>query len=211
MAKGKIMLSTEEKIKSAAVQVFTEKGYAATKTRDIAEAAGINIASLHYYFRSKEKLFYLVIQEAMERFSKLMDGILDSDKPLHEKIKHFAVMYIDFIKENPFLPMFILSESNKDPQKIDQMMKNENHMTVLQKQIDELVASKIIRPISIDNFFSNLMGLIVFPFLSKPLMKIKTGLDDQGFEKMLEERKQMIPEMVIGYLYYAPPQEHPMP
>ena len=50
-------LSTEQKIKNAARKVFTEKGYAATRTRDIAEAAGINLALLNYYFRSKQKLF----------------------------------------------------------------------------------------------------------------------------------------------------------
>lgn len=49
-------LSTEEKILKAATKVFTEKGYAGTRTRDIAEEAGINLALLNYYFRSKEKL-----------------------------------------------------------------------------------------------------------------------------------------------------------
>ena len=45
-------LSTEEKLKEAARIVFTKKGYAATKTRDIAEEAGLNLALFHYYFRS---------------------------------------------------------------------------------------------------------------------------------------------------------------
>ena len=58
MAKKKsveVDLSTEEKIKEAAKKVFLKKGYAATRTRDIAEEAGINLALLNYYFRSKEK------------------------------------------------------------------------------------------------------------------------------------------------------------
>ena len=205
MEEGKNILTTEDKIKIAATQVFTEKGYAAAKTRDIAEAAGINIASLHYYYRSKDKLFQIVIGETMDRFSKLMDGVLDNEEPLHEKIRQFTIMYIDFIKENPYVPMFILSESNKDPQKIYHMMKNDHHMTVLENQINELITTKVIRPVSIDNFFCNLIGLIVFPFLSKSLMKIKTGLDDAGFERMLEERKTMVPEMIIKYLYFDPP------
>ena len=54
MAKKKIEevdLSTEEKIKEAAQKVFIKKGYAATRTRDIADEAGINLALLNYYFR----------------------------------------------------------------------------------------------------------------------------------------------------------------
>jgi AcrR family transcriptional regulator len=53
----KIEPTTEEQIKEAARRVFTRKGYAATRTRDIAEESGHNLALLNYYFRSKEKLF----------------------------------------------------------------------------------------------------------------------------------------------------------
>ena len=53
-------ISTEEKIKEAARKIFHKKGYAGTRTRDIAEEAGINLALLNYYYRSKEKLFELI-------------------------------------------------------------------------------------------------------------------------------------------------------
>ena len=56
-AKEAIDASTEEKIKNAARSVFHKKGYAATRTRDIAEKAEINLSLLNYYYRSKEKLF----------------------------------------------------------------------------------------------------------------------------------------------------------
>jgi len=46
--------STEAKIKAAARVVFHKNGFAATRTRDIAEEAGINLALLNYYFRSKQ-------------------------------------------------------------------------------------------------------------------------------------------------------------
>ena len=55
-------VTTEDKILSAASKVFTEKGFAGTRTRDIAEEAGINLALLNYYFRSKEKLFQQVMK-----------------------------------------------------------------------------------------------------------------------------------------------------
>ena len=58
--------STEEKIKIAARSVFHKKGYAATRTRDIAEEAGINLALLNYYFRSKEKLIDIIMTETMQ-------------------------------------------------------------------------------------------------------------------------------------------------
>ena len=57
--------TTEEKIKSAARTVFHTKGFAATKTRDIAKEAGINLALLNYYFRSKEKLFQIIMMDSI--------------------------------------------------------------------------------------------------------------------------------------------------
>ncbi len=200
-------LSTEERIKAAAAKVFTEKGYDATKTRDIAEAANINIASLHYYFRSKEKLFEIIIGERMRQFSAVMQAIMNTDKPLHQKIREFVPAYIDFQKENPYLPLFIMSESQKNAEKIEKLVDSEQVFPNLKNQITKLSAAGIIRPIGIANFMTTLMGLVVFPFLGKPLLKAITGQDERGFEEMLEIRKQMIPEMIINYLYLTAPGE----
>jgi len=64
MKKGtKLDESTEEKIKEAARIVFTQKGYASAKVRDIAKEADINLSLVNYYFRSKEKLFQLCMAE----------------------------------------------------------------------------------------------------------------------------------------------------
>ena len=43
-------LTTEQKIIEAAQKIFTQKGFAATRTRDIAEESGINLALINYYF-----------------------------------------------------------------------------------------------------------------------------------------------------------------
>ncbi len=70
---------TEEKIKEAARTVFTRKGFAATRTRDIAEEAGLNLALLNYYFRSKEKLFEIVMLEKMQVFFGFIGPIIYDD------------------------------------------------------------------------------------------------------------------------------------
>ena len=66
--KIKVDHSTEDKIKDSSRKLFTQQGFAATKTRDIAKEAGINLALLNYYFRSKEKLFEIVMLENLGHF-----------------------------------------------------------------------------------------------------------------------------------------------
>ena len=97
MAKSKevktLDVSTEEKIKEAARVVFHKKGYAATRTRDIAEEADINLALLNYYFRSKEKLFDLIMVETLSGFLQHLTAILNDGKTsLEKKIEQIAII-----------------------------------------------------------------------------------------------------------------------
>jgi AcrR family transcriptional regulator len=77
--------STEEKIKKAAQIVFHKKGFAAARTRDIAEEAGINLALLNYYFRSKEKLFNIVMIETFRSFFESVSRIINNPDTTFEK------------------------------------------------------------------------------------------------------------------------------
>ena len=112
---------TEEKIKEAARITFTKKGYAATRTRDIAEEAGINLSLLNYYFRSKEKLFNIIMTEKIQQFFGVLFPIIaDTGLSLEEKIEKIADNYITTILKNPNLPIFVLSEIRNNPQSLAQ-------------------------------------------------------------------------------------------
>lgn len=197
--------STEERIKEAAARVFVKKGYAATKTRDIADEAGINIASLHYYYRSKDKLFQIVIGEALKKFSKVLDETFNSDSPLDVKIKTFVSQFIDFFKDNPFVPLFILSESQNNPEKVEQMLADQKTVDKLKEQLDGLADKGVIRRMHIAHFMMNVVGMTVFPFVSKPLMMRKLKLSPEEYKELLEERKRIVPDILIRYLYLEPP------
>src|ERR1700733_13912192 len=111
--------STEEKIKEAARRVFTQKGYAATRTRDIAEESGLNLALINYYFRSKEKLFDVIMLEHLQLFIHSVMGIVnDPATTLQEKIENLISHYIDMLIKNPNIPIFVLSEIHADPKKL---------------------------------------------------------------------------------------------
>ncbi|MEM9328735.1 MAG: TetR/AcrR family transcriptional regulator [Bacteroidota bacterium] len=198
-------LSTEDKIRQAAAKVFVTKGYAATKTRDIAEEAGINIASLHYYYRSKDKLFEIVIGESMRRFSRSMDEIFGSNQPLHVKIRQFVSIYLDIFKENPQVPNFVLSESQHNPEMVSRLLRNEKSLSFLKKELKDLAEQGIIRPVHHAQFILNLMGLTIFPFVAKSIVSYKLELGDEEYAAMIEESRDLIPDMIISYLYLKKP------
>ena len=104
-------LSSEEKIIEAARKLFTQKGFAATKTRDIAEEADSNLALLNYYFRSKQNLFQIIIEKEFEELFGIITPILSNKEiSLEEKIETLVSSYTKLLLGNPDLPFFVLSE-----------------------------------------------------------------------------------------------------
>ncbi|NDC40239.1 MAG: TetR/AcrR family transcriptional regulator [Chitinophagia bacterium] len=194
--------TTEEKIKEAARRVFTKKGFAATRTRDIAEEAGFNLALLNYYFRSKEKLFQIIMLENLHLFIDSIRGIVnDETTTLVEKITLLAHRYIDMLIAHPGLPLFILSEVNANPEGMLQQLPVGNLLrdSVMGKQWREQVA-KLEGSIHPLHIFMNMMSLILFPFVASPIIKSKMSYDDEEFRRLMEERKQLIPYWVSQML-----------
>ena len=184
-------ISTEEKIKEAARKVFTQKGYSATRTRDIAEAAGINLALLNYYFRSKQKLFEIVMLEKMQHFFGILIPILyDQSSSLDTKIKTISSNYIDLILANPDLPSFILSEAKNNPDLIFKIAQRKDFLinSVFIKQIKEKKPE--LNPL---HFLVSLLGMCVFPFVMKPLLQKMTNMEETAFKQMMMERKALVP------------------
>ncbi|HEU5290048.1 MAG TPA: TetR/AcrR family transcriptional regulator [Cyclobacteriaceae bacterium] len=184
--------TTEEKIKAAARKVFTKKGFSAARTRDIAEEAGINLALLNYYFRSKEKLFDIVMMENLQQFLLGLKSVLHDEKSsLTEKVAVIAEEYINMLKANPDLPVFVLTEIRTNPEKLADTMKVKTLLleSAFFKQLLAATKGKM-HPM---HLLINIMGLTVFPFVAGPLLQHVGSLKTEDFHKLMDERKKMIP------------------
>jgi hypothetical protein len=92
------------------------------KIRRSADRAGINKALLHYYYRTKDKLYEMVAKSIIHQGIPIIQKTIESDLPLEEKIVKFVDFYIDLIRKNPFIPLFIISEMNKHPEQFFEKM-----------------------------------------------------------------------------------------
>ena len=196
MKKGtKLDESTEEKIKEAARIVFTQKGYASAKVRDIAKEADINLSLVNYYFRSKEKLFQLCMAENLQRLLAGNDPIInDESTTIIEKIERLVALHLDMLLDNLDFPAFIVNEMLSGSADLPAMDQRKDIMvnSVLAKQVMALKkAGKLeMNPM---HLLMNLMGMVLFPFLARPRL-IKSGaINEAEFYQMIQERKKMIP------------------
>ena len=103
---------TEDRILEAAKTVFMKHGLYGARMQDIADTAGINKALLHYYFRSKEKLFDKVFEGALVKYFKQMDVFSDSSLPIKQRVFKYVDNIIDFYAEYPQMSMFIIKVPN---------------------------------------------------------------------------------------------------
>jgi AcrR family transcriptional regulator len=192
--------STEEKILRAAKQVFVRKGMAGARMQDIADEAGINKALLHYYFRSKEKLFEVIFLEAAGKLFPKINEIFTGDIPLFEKIEKFCEEYITVIIENPYLPIFVLNEINQDPDYFFQKVwvgKSRPNPEKFLQQIEKEIKKGTIKRISPLQLLLNLISMAIFPFVGKPMIQRNFGLDELQFRSIMEQRKKEIPKFII--------------
>jgi AcrR family transcriptional regulator len=171
--------------------VFTEKGFSGARTRDIAEEAGINLALLNYYFRTKEKLFEQVMKvKIILLFGQIIPIVSNEKTSLDEKLDLASGKYFDILSKNPNLPLFILSEIQKKTSDVksilpaDKVLKNSFIINQIQEKKPD------INPF---HFLLNFLSMTVFPFLGKPILQTFEVMNDEEFQKFVEERKTLVP------------------
>lgn len=187
--------STEERIKEAARKLFTQKGFAATRTRDIAEEAGLNLALLNYYFRSKQKLFDLIMGENFRQFIQgISINFLDDKLTIDQRVDRLVTAYIDFLTKFPDLPLFILNEIRGNPSKLAAKIREE-FAPARSQVFQQLHTAYQAGRIDLDpfHFITNLVGLTVFPFAARPLLQRVNNVSDEQFATYMQERKKLVP------------------
>ena len=197
-------MNSEERIKAAARKVFHQKGYAGTRTRDIAEEAGINHAMVNYYFRSKEKLFQIVMIETMTYFFQGISAILNEETTsLEQKIEQVVAKYIDLLLEEPELPTFMFNEvrSNPEPFIENSPIYKALQNSVLARQYGEAVARGEISEPNLLQMVLNVISLVIFPFITQPILIVLNKMDNEQYKTLMLERKKLIPQWIKAMLF----------
>ena len=194
---------TEEKIFEAATDVFVEKGMDGARMQDIANHAGINKALLHYYFRTKDKLFNAVFEMIARKIFKKFAPVFDENLTLEEKIRFFFKEHITFLQENPRLPGFLLNEVNRNPARIKKLLNNVDFdnlwLKIYEQHKDELQKYNISQA-AMPQIMISMAAMSVFPFAARGILESILGKLGLNFNEFMEERKTFAADFVINAL-----------
>jgi TetR/AcrR family transcriptional regulator, fatty acid metabolism regulator protein len=100
-------------ILDAAVETFAERGFSNSRTRAIAQAAGVGEGTIYLYFEGKDDLLLTAFQEKVTEFCEAAESILPSDEPFERRLTHFIELQFAGIESDPDLATVLLLESRQ--------------------------------------------------------------------------------------------------
>ena len=194
-------ISTEDKILTSAQKIFHNKGFTGTRMQEIADTAEINKGLLHYYFKSKEKLFESVFNIALKQMLGRLNLTLKEDTDLFTKIENLVENYITVLSKNTFVPNFVFQEINRNPEFFNEKfkeLKTLEGIKIFEKQIKDEIAKGSIIEINPKQLIINIISMSIFPFMAQPMAKGILDITEKEFKLIIEERKKLVAQFTIN-------------
>lgn len=197
----------EKRILWVAERLFLEKGFSGTSTTEIAKTVGCNQALIHYYFRTKEKLFWDVFAPKMEQVVEYLDAPLDESLNFMDRISNIIDFYFGILELDERLAPFIVNELIMHPGRWDtfrdRFLRSERRrsaFTRFEGMVRDEIANGSIREIQPIDLLLNIMSLTISAFIVAPKGFARDECDSSARREYLSRRKENIKELVTNGL-----------
>ena len=135
-----------DRLLQVAVEVFAECGFREATVREICSRASVNVASVNYYFRSKEALYAQALTFAFQEANRLypLDAIFDNDLPPEQRLTLFISNFLHKLLDDSHLGLHskLIAREIADPTKaLDEIIRTAivPQFTLLQKIIQQIL------------------------------------------------------------------------
>lgn len=187
--------ATEKAILEAATKLFLEKGFKATSTTEIAKEAGCNQAMVHYYFRTKDRLFEAVFADKFQGFVTGIMEISQGDLPFEEKLTEKIGIHFDMLMENPKFPLLFAYELNTNPKRLEAIKEKLGNLPAMvfanfQGELDAEIEKGTIRKMKVIDLLFSIIALNMALFIIGPVLKEFSGISDEYYEGFIKHRKK---------------------
>ena len=203
MQSDDVKVDTEERIITAARSVFARKGKDGARMQEIADEAGINKAMLHYYFRSKDKLYEAVFRHVFKQFTIQYSAAVQEGSSFAHTLKLFIECFVDSIKEKPDIVRLMVTENLSGGSILGNLITEKEHQmappSILRSKLEEAIQTGEIRPVEPDHALLTVLSCCLFFFIWAPTIHIKIPAS-KDWEAFIESRKEHIFDMIFNGL-----------
>lgn len=181
-----------EALLTAARNLFLRYGFRAVSSRQVAAAAGVNPAMIHYYFDGKEGLYRSMLETAIAPVVARIEAMLWD--PQSADLESLARSYMRVLAANPWIPGLLVREVFTPDGSFRQSFVRD-----FAGRFSPMVRTIIGREISRGRMRANLdpsltvislMSLVVFPFITLPITSRVLGIDvsEAGIERLISHQ-----------------------
>lgn len=192
--------STEKLILDAAKTIFTLKGHAGTRMQEVADEAGISKSMLHYYFRSKDKLFGVIFNETLDVLAPMILEILSRDASVIDKLEALVDAELSVNTEQPHIAIFILNELAQNPEglqdKLREKIGDQRILVNFAEQTHKEIADGTLRDYDPVHLVINVLSMSIFPFVAKPMLEVMGEMGGAGYSRMIASRAAAVKQFV---------------
>ena len=199
----------ETKILEAAMDEFIAEGWNGARMQSIADRAGMKKSLVHYYFRSKEKLYRETVWRVMEYFFNTVLGHTEGKENFEDFLRSFINSVVDATGLNPRIPLFLMQELSRGGEVVCSILHEILSLqeipvtTVMRLHISRAIEKGEIRPVDPVQFILSLLGACLYFAMAEPIIreigKREGFLDQFDRQAFLEQRK----EAVFNQFYYG--------
>ena len=195
----------EKRILWVAERLFLEKGFNGTSTTEIAKTVGCNQTLIHYYFRTKEKLFWDVFSPKVEQVVEYLDAPLDESVDFMERIGNVVDFYFGMLELDARLATFIVYELIMNPGRWakfrDRYLRSESRSSAFDRfenMVEEEIRSGRIRRIKAIDLLLNIMSLTISAFIVAPKGFASGECDSDLRKSYLDDRREDIKNLIVN-------------
>ena len=195
----------EKRILWVAERLFLEKGFNGTSTTEIAKTVGCNQTLIHYYFRTKEKLFWDVFAPKVEQVVEYLDAPLDESIDFIERIRNVVDFYFGILELDERLAPFIVNELIMNPGRWDKFrdryLRNESRSSAFDRfesMVEEEINSGHIRSIKAIDLLMDIMSLTISAFIVAPKGFASGECDSNLRKAYLDARREDIKNLIVN-------------
>lgn len=188
-------MNTEEHIKATAKDIFFFKGNLHATTQEIADAAAVNRSLINYYFRSRDHLFEVVYNEAVETMRNQLDNVIYSKVPFMDKLESLIDVYMKEILKYPYKESFLITEICCKNILLKEKKKSQSLIAFAEEVKQEMEKGTIKKTDPI-HFIINLFSLMAYPIIMAPLYRKLFDLNKEKYQELLSERKALVFKLI---------------
>jgi len=193
---------TERDIFDAALQVFAREGRHGARMQVIADAAEINKAMLHYYFRDKETLYEEVFAHTVRRFMASFGESLTEAPTFEETLRAFIDGYVDFVQSDEAAMRLMVQENLAGGSLLGEHLREamrsgeEVPPQILVNTIATATEAGEIRPVDPQHTVLSVISTCLFFFVAQPTVEIMHPTAGDHWDAFVAERKDHLFDLI---------------